>query len=344
MPVTLDIHKHNDPPSSDGSVCVKTEQGALPLEAPLDPRDLAHLVIEGVFGLVFPDPHARLRMGLKAMSRSRNESMAWYIWTTSRLGVFEVALLPGSPELHPDSALLALHYFPDPSESVFARFAPIEQQVRLSPLFDHTGTPEMNSAEQLDPSLFHVGSLVIVPQLGGYIDLHLNAQDRWIEQVRCDEHWQMRRNVPGLRLALAILDPLVCGLSYLGRRPPALVRTWHRPGLVWCIEANGQAQSQYDPEASEWGIDFHALVLPSCAESITPVPMPARVAEKYIFEYASDIPPRHAPWPVNPQWWQAAGWQFDPVGEFCSQCAAEDGGQVHYHQHNKLSEDDEHNT
>ncbi|MEI7430428.1 MAG: hypothetical protein WCL27_08215, partial [Betaproteobacteria bacterium] len=170
MTVTLDIHKHNESLPSDDSVCAKSEQVAVPGEAPLDPRDLAHLVIEGVFGLVFPDPHARLRMGLKAMSRVRNESMAWYIWTTTRLGVFEVALLPGSPELQPGSALLALRYFPDPSESVFTRFAPIEQQVRLSPLFDHTGTPEMSSTEQFDPSLFHVGSLAIVPQVGGYID------------------------------------------------------------------------------------------------------------------------------------------------------------------------------
>lgn len=344
MTATFDVHKHDDQLQSDGRVCVQSEQTIVASEVSLDPRDLAHLVIEGVFGLVFPDPHARLRMGLKAIGRARQESMAWYIWTTTRQGVFEVALLPGNPEFFPNGALFALRYFPDPNESIFVRFAPIEQQARLSPLFDHTGTPEEESAEQLDPSLFHIGSLSVVPSTENCIDLHLNAQNRWAEQVRCEENWKLRRNVPGLRLALAILDPLVCGLSYLGRRAPALVRTWHRPGLVWCIEPNGQAYSQLDPEASEWGIDLHGLLLPGCAGSCVPAPMPARVAGQYLFEHAADIPPRHAPWPVNSQWWQAAGWQFEPVGEFCSQCAAEHEGHIHHNPHNDLKGDDEHNT
>lgn len=311
--------------------------------APLDPRDLAHLVVEGLFGLIFPDPHARLRLGLKAMSRGRQESMAWYLWTSTRLGVFELALLPASLEAYPDGALLALRYFPDPREAVFARFAPIEQQVRLSPIFDQTGTPGLDSAELLDPSLFHVGTLIIVPEGENHIALQLSVQDRWIEQLRGDDGWRTRRDVPGLRLALAVLDPLVCGLSYLGRRPPALVRAWRRPGLSWRITNQGQAHSLPDPDASAWEIALHGLVAPGRAGSAGPAPLPAQAVEKPFFEYAEEISPRFSPWPINPQWWQAAGWQFDPVGVFCGQCAAEDKHE-HSHLNDNRSDDDEHHT
>ncbi len=291
--------------------------------ASLDPGDLAHLVIEGLFSLVFPDPHARQRLGLRAISRARLDTMTWYFWTTLRLGAFEAALLPGCPEAHPDGALIALRYFPDPGEGVFARFAAVEQQARLSPLFDQTGTPTADGAQRLDPSLFHVGTLEIMPQGPHHIGLSFSAQDRWLEQVCRKDGWHIRRDVPGLRLALGVVDPLVCGLSYLGRRPPALVRAWRYPGLTWSIEANGQAHSREEPGIAAWEIELHGLVVPGYAGWAGPAPLPMQAVERPRFEYADAIPPRHAPWPVSERWWQATGWQFDPVGEFCSQCAAE---------------------
>jgi len=243
--------------------------------------------------------------------------MTWYVWTTHRPGAICLSLLPGHPESHPDGALLALRYFPDPSESLFANFAPIEQQTRLSPLFDHTGTPEMDSAEEIDPSLFYVGTLVIVPQGENYIGLHLSAQDRWIEQVHEGDVWRTRRDVPGLELALTLLDPLVCGLSYLGRHPPVMVRAWRRPGVAWRIASNGQANSCLDPNASEWEIEHHGLVKPGRTGAAGSTPPPETAAEPPLFEHATSTQPRYAPWPINPLWWQAAAWQFDPVGTFC---------------------------
>ena len=280
-----------------------------------DHHDLAHLAIEGLFSLVFSDPRARQRLGLKAISRSGQEAMAWTLWTTSRLGAFEIALLPGSPQSHPDGALFALRYFPDPREAVFAQFAPVEQQARLSPLFDTTGTPKLDSSGQLDPSLFHIGTLVIVAQGANHVGLCLGAQDRWTEHAHGEAGWHTRRDVPGLRLALAVLDPLACGLSCLGRQPPTLVRAWRRPGLAWYIEANGDAQSRADPDASGWEIELHGLRAPGRARAASGAQMPARALEQPLFEHAAEIPPHYAPWPVNPQWWQAAGWQLEPVGE-----------------------------
>lgn len=314
--------------------------------APLDRCDLAHLVIEGLFSLVFPDPHARQRLGLKAISRGRQETMAWALWTTSRLGAFEMALLPGNPESHPDGALLALRYFPDPREAVFARFAPVEQQARLSPLFDATGTPASDSSGQLDPSLFHVGTLAIVPQGANHIGICLSAQDRWSEYMHGDDAgWHARRDVPGLRLALAVLDPLACGLSYLGRQPPTLVRAWRHPGLAWYIEPDGDARSRTAPDASAWEIELHGLLVPGRGGATGGAHVPGRALEQPLFEYAAEIPPHYAPWPISPQWWHAAGWQFDPVGEFCSQCAAQEHGHAqHSHPAIARSDDDDDKT
>ena len=307
-------------------------------EAPaLDCHDLAHLVIDGLFGLVFPDPHARRRLGLLAVSRVRQTAMAWYIRTAARRGAFEMALLPGSLEsdVNGGGALFALRYFPAPQEGVYTRFAPIEQQARRSPLFDPTGTPGLDSAEKLDASLFHVGTLVIVPQGAAHIGVRLIAQDRWVEQEWRGDDWSMRRDVPGLRLSLGILDPLICALSYLGRRPPMPVRVWRRPGLAWRIEANGGAYSQPEPDASEWEIALDGLVVPGRAGTVdVDLPeLPSHTTEHPLFEYAAEIPPHYAPWPVSAQWWQAAGWQFDPVGAFCSCCSEHVADTHESHEH-----------
>lgn len=310
--------------------------------AALDPRDLAHVVVEGLFGLVFPDPNARLRLGLKAVSRASHDGVAWYVWTTQRPGAFEATVLAVGDERSPDAAVLALRYFPDPGESLFARFAPVEQHARLSGIFDRTGTPGMHRAAELDPSLFHVGTLAIEPQGECHVGLRLGTQDRWLEQVRVHGEWQARRDVPGLELSLALLDPLACGLSYLGRTPPDCVRVWRRPGLAWCIETDGEASAGGDEDVSEWEIEHHGLVMPGRAGSAARAPGVRPAAEPPMFELAAEAPPRHAPWPVNPQWWRAAGWQFEPVGMFCGRCATEEAeGHSHPRQPFVRSTDDE---
>lgn len=330
----------NDLPASAGAERASVGQAAAQAP-PLAAHDLAHLVVEGLFALVFPDPNARLRLGLKAISRGRQEMPAWYLWTNARLGVCELALLSSAAAGCADGAVFALRYFPDPREAVFTRFAPVEQQARLSPLFDASGTPGADSAGDIDPSLFHIGTLVIVPQGAHHIRLRLDAQDRWIEQARAGDGWAVRRDVPGLRLALAVLDPLVCGLSYLGRQSPSLVRAWRRPGVVWDVEASGDARSRADADAWAWEIDLQGLLVPGRA-GLAPPPL-SRSLEHPLFEHADEIPPHYAPWPINSHWWQSAGWQFDPVGDFCSHCATEEHPHAaHIHPAISRSDDDEH--
>lgn len=318
-----------------------SEKVTAPEATHLDPGNLARHVIEGLSGLILANPNAGQRLGLKAIARCPQKSTAWYFSTTSCLGAFEAALLSGSSEGNPN-VRLALRYFPDPREALFTRFAPVEQQARLSPIFDPAGTPRPDSAEQIDPGLFHLGSLVLAAQGANHVGLCLSAQDLWIEHMQKDGVWFANREVPGLRLALTVLDPLVCALSYLGRQPPSLVRAWRRPGFASYIETDIGARSRPEPSASAWEIEVQGLIVPGRTASSSPAQVLTRALEQPVFEYSGEIPPHYAPWPVTPQWWQAAGWQFDPVSEFGGQRArpAHKRDELSAHTFNRTDDDE----
>ncbi len=333
---------------SDVAMLDRREQAAdLPFETAtarmLDPCDLAHTVIDGLFGLLFPDPHVRQRLGLKAVSRVPQETMTWYVWTNRRAGAISLSLLPDDPAAPFDGALLSLRYFPDPRESWFANFSPGERRIRLSPLFDHTGTPRTDVAEEIDPSLFHIGTLSIAAQDSNHLTLRLDAQDRWLESFDDGGQWHVQRDVPGLALSLCLLDALACGLSYLARRPPAVVRAWRRRGTAWRIGADGRAHSVADPTTTAWQIEHYGVPLPGRLSTAV-LPPPNSLVEPPLFEHAGEIAPRYAPWPINPLWWQAAAWSFEPVGSFCAHCAAQAPDAAHCHEFPSRSEDDEHKT
>ncbi len=119
----------------------------------------------------------------------------------------------------------AFRYFPHPDEDACADFAAIEQQARCSPLFDHTGTPAIETMGELDPSLFHIAMLSLRPSLAdGGLDLTLEAQDAWPETIETENGPQTRRAVAGLALAAPIVDFLVCAHTYCGRHPPHALR------------------------------------------------------------------------------------------------------------------------
>lgn len=300
----------------------------------LDPHDFAHGVIEGAFSLVFPDPQARLRLGLKSISRAGHGAMAWYVWTTDQAGAYEIALAPGLPDGMRAGALLTLRYFPAPGEAVFPRFAAVERLARLSAYFDHTGTPAFACAADLDPGLFCIGNLVLVPRRDERLTLRLYAPDRWIEDLPDAGGAFSRRDVAAAELALPIVDALVGSLVYLGRAAPASVRIWRRPGVVVHRAADVRERAEPDPAVAEWELEWSGLPLPGRAQGFAPAAADPRRTEEPWFAHAAETPPMAAPWPVNAMWWQAARWQFDPVGVFCGQCAAEEAAghpPIHFH-------------
>lgn len=322
--------------------CV-TDPGPGSRFAGLDPHDFVHGVVEGVFGLVFPDPQARLALRLKAISRAADGAMTWYLWTTVRTGAYALSYVAEPDDVAGGAARLALRYFPDPHEPVFSRFAAIEREVRCSPCFDRTGTPAFTSAAALDTDLFAIGTLVIAPQGDQRFALRMHAPERWIEEQSQGAGLARLRDVPCMELALPVVDALVGGAVYLGRTPAASVRAWRHPGATLRRGPDGAATLVGDHAIVDWELEFSGLAVPGRSPGPAGAPALPACDPAPWFGHDGAAVPVDAPWPVGALWWHAARWRFEPVGMFCSHCAAEDdGGHIHIHTHCCESAHDDH--
>jgi hypothetical protein len=303
--------------------------------APLDPHDFAHAVIDGLFALVLPEPNAPLRLGLRAVSRAPTEDMRWYVWSVDRPGAFELAMECAPSAEASDGVGFTIRYFPALHEPLFARFSPAERTCRLGKAFDRTGTPGLGVEDAVPSGLFDLASMALDPVGRDGVSLRLRAPERSIQYavsavganpVPC-------RDVPSLELALAVFDPLVSGLAFLGRRAPARVRAWRRPGFALRPAEVGEIAAIAECAAPIWQLDIAGLAMPGRADEFDGWVAASPIAGEPLLDHADMVPPPHAPWPVNPQWWRAAGWTFSPVGVFCGRCMADDrAGAGHSHQ------------
>lgn len=292
----------------------------------LDAHDFVHGIVEGLFGLVFPDPQARLALRLKAISRAGDGAMTWYLWTLAHAGAFALSLAADLADDPEGGAMLTLRYFPEPSEPSFASFSALEQQVRQSLLFDSTGTPAFATAGELAPELFTIGTLRLTPQDPGEFTLRAQLPERWIEQTTVAGQAMRLREVASARIAMPVVDALVSGIVYLGRRPPASVKVWRRPGRALHIAPDGAVELRLHPSTVEWELEFSGLPLPGRRPQGERAALHTSSADPAWFVHIRASAPVDPPWPVNPLWWQAALWSFDPVGIFCGHCAAESAG------------------
>lgn len=305
----------------------------------LDPHDFVHGIVEGVFGLVFPDPQARLALGLKAISRAADGAMTWYVWTTQRPGAYALSYAAEPDDEAGGAVRLTLRYFPDPGEPMFARFAAIERRLRRSPQFDRTGTPAF--ASTLDSDLFGIGTIVLAPQGDLHFALWALAPERWIEERARASGPVRLRDVPAAELALPIVDALVGGAVYLGRTAPASVRVWRHAGAILRIASDGAATLVSGASTGDWELAFSGLPVPGRTPGAAAVPPIPAGAETAWFDHAGAAAPANPPWPVSALWWRAAQWRFDPVGTFCGHCTAEEAGR-HIHAHTHRCEDAHH--
>lgn len=300
----------------------------------LGAHDFVHGIVEGVFGLVFPDPQARLALRLKAISRAGDGDMTWYLWTMAHAGAFALSLVADLADDPEGGALLTLRYFPDPSEPSFTSFSALEQQVRQSTLFDVTGTPAFARAGELAPELFTIGTLMLTPQGPSGFGLRAHLPERWIEQTAAAKQTVCLRDVASARISMPVVDALVSGIVYLGRTAPASVRVWRRPGRALHVAADGAVELRPHPSTVEWELEFSGLSVPGRRPTGERAALHTSGADPAWFEHTETSAPAVTPWPVSPLWWQAAGWTFDPVGIFCGHCAAESaGGRIRIHTH-----------
>jgi hypothetical protein len=287
---------------------------------PNDPVAFAEAAIGGLLGLVALSPHAKRRLGLSGASRRADGWPAWYLWLAGTNGAYELALLP-TADTESDSgagAEFTLRYFPHPDEDDFAAFADVEREARTSAQFDRTGTPAIESLADLDPSLFHIAALSLVPcREDGRIGLVLQTQDVWMETTEDGGEARVRRQVPGLALAAPLVDFLVCGRTYHGRHPPASFWLAREPGTAWHIDATGARPIAADTALYTLCVDgLPGLSVPDMlcvgGHAIEPPP-----ADAIVGRHDGDaMPDRCEPFATN-DWWRAARWTFYPVGAMC---------------------------
>ncbi len=141
----------------------------------LDPHDFVHGIVEGAFGLLFPEPQARRQLRLRAISRAPVGAMTWYLWTLDHAGAHAIAFDADGADEADGSVALTLRYYPSPDERLFGRFSPAEQAARVSAVFDATGTPTRAGVDDLAPELFRIGVIALAPQGEGRFALRLHA-------------------------------------------------------------------------------------------------------------------------------------------------------------------------
>lgn len=296
-----------------------------------DAVGFAEATIAGLLAFVGTSAAAKRKLGLKAVSRRADGWPAWYVWLAGRADAFEIVLVPSDEDgaTGVDGIELAIRCFPDPAdETLFATFTDAEQEARISAVFDRTGTPAVGAAGDLDPSLYHVGTIGLVPRAGGWVDLTLSTQDVWceIETSACGP--RRRRSVPGTALSAPIVDLLVCAHALVGRQPPAAVEIRSAPGLVWHLGPGDSATVRPDPDLSALEIRVTGLPrfgVPLDRQRLAPARLDATAGGcLWLWHTGPERPPAVASFDLA-SWWDAAGWRLPPIGAMCGCHAGEVG-------------------
>jgi hypothetical protein len=313
----------------------------------IDDIDLGRRVMEDMFIPLFLDEQACQKIGFTHISRLICEMPGWYLWTKedsgvyllelTSLGISESALIRN--QLSSLEAHLALRYYPTPEETSFKDFTFLEQQIRLSPCFDHTGSPLFEKQEEIHESLFSVGHIsVAFDRELSIAKMKVSSQERWVEfyedSIRVDtdsglgtaplEEKTKLRNVPGWRLSWGFFDKLLLGFCYVHKSRPFGLRLMKSPASIYIVRGTGQCREVQTSKMSAWALEVAVVLQPDKKPEITPrglwdsFPMTADGGSVIIDSLENDSEEKHS-W-INPEWWAVHSWAFPPSEEIKHCC------------------------
>jgi hypothetical protein len=312
-----------------------------------DDIDLIRRIMEDMFIPLFLDEQACHRIGFTNISRRICELPGWYLWTKDNRGAYlieltsleigkPISITNQSPFL---TAGLVLKYYPTPEEPSFKDFAFLEQQVRLSPCFDHTGTPLFEKQEEIHDSLFNVGQIsVTFDRELGIAKMKVFSQDRWVEfceegagveddsggATACLMEKTRIRNVPGWELSWGLFDKLLLGFCYIHRSRPFGLRLMKSPASIYLVSGKGQCREVQTSEIGGWTLEV-AVILQEGKQATIPVkglwksfPLSANGGVLIVDSLENPSEEKH-PW-INPDWWAVRSWSFPPSEEIKHCC------------------------
>jgi hypothetical protein len=307
--------------------------------------------MEDMFILLFFDKGACQRIGFINISRLFGERLGWYLWTRDQKGAYLLELTDAmyfDKEVRTNNipgvrAEFVLRYYPSPEEALFEDFAFIEREVRLGPCFDHTGTPLFERKDEIHESLFAVGNLTLDFDKGlNFEILKISSQDHWIEIVKegpivetdCRQiievipEGTMARNVPGWELSWRFYDKLLLGFCYVHKTIPFGLGLTEFPGVVYHTYAQNKVIEATHPDIRGRTLEVGVLLQSNQTGSIDPeilkeaffrsIPLPAKKKGLQVDCFTS-LPRDEHPW-IDPDWWTASSWIYQPSGEINHCC------------------------
>jgi len=312
-----------------------------------DDIDLVRRVMEDMLIPLFLDEQACHRIGFTNISRRISELPGWYLWTRDNKGAYLLELAgleigkPNSMTNPPPflAADLVLRYYPTPEEPFFKDFGFLEQQVRLSPSFDHTGTPRFDKQDEIHETLFTVGCIaMVIDRELRFAQINVSSQDRWVEfcedDVRADTDSGQTavpslegtriRNVPGWKLSWAFFDKLLMGFCYVHKSRPFGLRLMNFPGSTYFVSRTGQCNEIRTPKIDGWTLEVGLILHSGKKSEIAPkslwesFPLPIDSGVLILDSYENVPEEKHA-W-INPDWWTVHSLSFPPSKEIRHCC------------------------
>lgn len=288
--------------------------------------------LSNILMTLMPSSAARKKMRLTGISQPLlHDASVWYLWRDDFSGIFQLELgeadfSQSAPDTRPSArGRFWVKYFPalvdDPAFDALSVF---EQGLRLSPLFDASGTPELDTWEHLPEAAFHVGYLELELQEDAHLlRLELSSQDFWRTHcteavdletekgtMRLLEAGEVDRNIPGWPLAWPVLDTLVTAVGLFYAAVPVGC-------AVWSYRENSTDAALPKPCTEAEPVHQRLLLYLPCLQRTTEERQPALWDVFDLLQPALDecetvggtvdrllIQPPDELWPsINPLWW-----------------------------------------
>lgn len=248
----------------------------------IDPVWVLEKAFHDMFRSVFQHQGVRLHFGFSQVSFFHNKEglPAWYFWFGEKKGAYKIALTNASlisprnddhstsSASHPSiQGSLAIHYYPSEEEDIFDSYSCFEKLIRLSPLFDHTGTPFFQREPEIPVSHFVVGRIdVRTTPCQHFLELECVAPERWLD-FRVDglclkapdqkDHQVLApgekdRDVPGWALSWFLFNKITSGFCYHYRASPSEVLLFREEGFRFYIDQDNRMRRTEDCSFSEF--------------------------------------------------------------------------------------------
>ncbi|MBU2467814.1 MAG: hypothetical protein KKB57_13895 [Proteobacteria bacterium] len=256
-----------------------------------DAAAAAEAALSAALQRVFASDQARDLTGLASIHQLADARglPGWLLWCNGRPGAYQLEMVDtASAPLLGAEAVLALRYFPSPEEPAMAEFTEQERELRLSPAFDHTGTPIFGALELGDTDLFILGRLTL--RLDGVGQPY---QLTWDAPADGEA-------VPAWDLGLPLVDGLVAALCLAQGRGPAAA----------CALRRSDGVGQPPPG---WARLWVGLAGSSG--------LPIAEAGLRVLAHASDE--HQAQPPLNPEWWRIGRRHFHDADQQSMCCCHE---------------------